>query len=118
MRPLELTAAPELPARSDAVRETADEQHDAPPPRVALAPVDTPRRTTDAAAQHTGEALHLEGLSKAAAVRIVRDADPNASAPQIVQRLAHHGIDADAAYVRTVLSRINKQRSTTDGGYL
>lgn len=118
MRPLELTAAPELPARTDAVSETPDERHDAPQLRVTLTPSDAPRRTADAAPQHTGEALRLEGLSKAAAVRIVRDADPNASAPQIVQRLAHHGIDADAAYVRTVLSRINKNRNATDGGYL
>jgi hypothetical protein len=117
MRPLEVTAAPELPTRSDAVRETPDETDDAPPQRAALAAVEAPRPITDAAPHRIGEALHLEGLSKAAAVRIVRDAHPNASAPQIVQRLAHHGIDADAAYVRTVLSRI-KNRNTTDGGYL
>lgn len=118
MRPLELTATPELPARSDAAGETADEQHDAPLPRVALAPTDAPRITRDATPQHISEALRSEGISKAAAVRIVRDAEPTASAPQIVQRLAHHGIEADAAYVRTVLHRINKQRATTDGGYL
>ncbi|MET8585763.1 hypothetical protein ABZX39_33570 [Streptomyces collinus] len=117
-RPLELTAAPEQPARSDAVGEVADERRDAPLPRVTPAPVAAPRPAADAPPQHTGEALSLEGLSKAAAVRIVRDADPSASAPQIVQRLAHHGIDADAAYVRTVLSRINRQRNATDGGYL
>jgi hypothetical protein len=117
-RPLELTAAPEPPARTDAVDETADEHRDAPQQRAALVPVEAPRRTSEAQQHHTGEALHLEGLSKAAAVRIVRDADPSASAPQIVQRLAHHGIEADAAYVRTVLSRINRQRNTTDGGYL
>ncbi|HEX5567102.1 MAG TPA: hypothetical protein VFY14_09305 [Streptomyces sp.] len=125
MRPLELTAAPELPQRTDAAGETADERHDAPQPRVALAPAKAPRIadaapriTADAAPQRTSEALRIEGLSKAAAVRIVRDADPTASAPQIVKRLAHHGIDADAAYVRTVLSRINRQRNTTEGGYL
>lgn len=118
MRPLELTAAPELPARTDAVSETPDERHDAPQPRATLTPAQAPRRTADAAPQHTSEALRIEGLSKAAAVRIVRDAEPNASAPQIVQRLAHHGIEADAAYVRTVLSRINRQRNSTDGGYL
>jgi hypothetical protein len=118
MRPLELTAVPELPARTAALDEAPDERHDAPTPRVTPVIPAAPRRTSDAAPQHTGEALHLDGLSKAAAVRIVRDADPNASAPQIVKRLAHHGIDADAAYVRTVLSRINRQRNTTDGGYL
>lgn len=118
MRPLELTAAPELPKRTDAVGETADGHRDAPQRRVTLAAAEAPHHTPDAVAPHTGEALHLEGLSKAAAVRIVRDAHPTASAPQIVQRLAHHGIDADAAYVRTVLSRINRQRNATDGGYL
>lgn len=117
-RPLELTAAPEIPELIDAVGEVADEGHDAPPPRVALTPAAAPRITDDADPQRTSEALPLQGLSKAAAVRIVRDADPNASAPQIVKRLAHHGIEADAGYVRTVLSRINRQRNTTDGGYL
>ncbi|MFD0509259.1 hypothetical protein ACFQ0G_53110 [Streptomyces chiangmaiensis] len=117
MRPLELTPVPELPARTDAVGETPDETDDAPAPRAALHAVAAPRPIADAATPQIGEALHLEGLSKAAAVRIVRDADPTASAPQIVKRLAHHGINADAAYVRTVLSRI-KNRNTTDGGYL
>lgn len=116
-RPLALNAAPELPHRTDTVGETPDERHDAPEPRVSLIPAEAPRITRDAAPQPTGEALPLQGLSKAAAVRRVRDADPTASAPQIVKRLAHHGIEADAAYVRTVLSRI-KQRNTTDGGYL
>lgn len=118
MRPLELTAAPDLPQRDDAPGEAADGGHDAPAQRAALAAPVAPRSITDAAKQRDDAPLQLEGLSKAAAVRIVRDADPNASAPQIVKRLAHHGIEADAAYVRTVLSRINRQRNTTDGGYL
>ncbi|NUS82686.1 MAG: hypothetical protein HOY75_08030 [Streptomyces sp.] len=121
MRPLQLGAAPELPelpAESDAPGEAADERHDAPPPRVTPIAPAAPRRTPDAEAMHTDDALRIQGLSKAAAVRIVRDAHPTASAPQIVQRLAHHGIEADAAYVRTVLSRINRQRNATDGGYL
>ncbi|MFJ3699515.1 hypothetical protein ACIPW9_36225 [Streptomyces sp. NPDC090052] len=96
--------------RTDAVGETADETHDAPLTRTAPAPH---------AAPHSGDvAPRLDGMSKAAAVRVVRDTDPTASAPQIVKRLAHHGVEADAAYVRTVLHRINKQRATTDGGYL
>lgn len=117
-RPLALTAAPDLPDRTDAVGEAADERHDAPEPRVALTPAAAPRITSDATPHQTGEAMPLQGLSKAAAVRRVRDAHPTASAPQIVEHLAHHGIEADAAYVRTVLSRINRQRNTTDGGYL
>ena len=121
MRPLELTATqplPELPQRSDAHGEAADERHDAPVQRVAPTAPAAPRLIHEAPPQDTDEALRIEGLSKAAAVRIVRDAHPTASAPQIVQRLAHHGIEADAAYVRTVLSRINRQRNATDGGYL
>lgn len=117
-RPLELTASPELPQLTDAGSEAADEGSDAPLSRVALTQAAAPRISHDAHPELISGALPLQGLSKAAAVRIVRDADPNASAPQIVKRLAHHGIEADAAYVRTVLSRINRQRSTTDGGYL
>jgi hypothetical protein len=117
-RPVTITASIEAPQRTDAVDETPDETDDAPQPRVSLTAPAAPRITSDAPQPRTGEALRLEGLSKAAAVRIVRDAEPTASAPQIVQRLAHHGIEADAAYVRTVLSRINRQRNTTDGGYL
>ncbi|MGV9891717.1 hypothetical protein [Streptomyces sp. NPDC003395] len=118
MRPLELTATPHQPTRTDALDEAPDERHDAPLPRVAPAPAAAPRPADDAQPHHTGEALRLEGLSKAAAVRIVRDAHPTASAPQIVERLAHHGIEADAAYVRTVLSRINQKRNGGNGGYL
>jgi hypothetical protein len=117
-RPLELVAVPEPPKRSQAVDETADETSDAPQPRVSLEAPAAPRRIDDASPHHISDALRLEGVSKAEAVRIVRAAEPTASAPQIVKRLAHHGIDADAGYVRTVLSRINRQRNTTDGGYL
>ncbi|MFW3477483.1 hypothetical protein [Streptomyces microflavus] len=95
--------------RTDTVRETTAQTHDAPLMRTAPDPVAAPRIT--------GEAQHLEGLSKAAAVRVMRDADPTASAPQIVERLAHHGIEADPAS-RTVLSRTKQQRNTTEGGYL
>ncbi|CAK7288658.1 hypothetical protein [Streptomyces misionensis] len=116
-RPLALTAAPESPTRTDAPSEVPDERHDAPLPRVAPVTAAAPRPAADAQPHHTGEALSLEGLSKAAAVRIVRDAHPTASAPQIVERLAHHGIEADAAYVRTVLSRTKQQRNG-NGGYL
>ncbi|KIF66303.1 hypothetical protein HY68_37025 [Streptomyces sp. AcH 505] len=96
--------------RTAALSEAADENRDAPLTRTTAA--------GDAAPHGDSEALHLAGMSKAAAVRAMRDADPAASAPQIVKRLAHHGVDADANYVRTVLSRINRQRAATDGGYL
>ena len=96
--------------RTAAIGEAPDQTSDAPLTRPTPIPV---------AAPHAGDAApRLDGMSKAAAVRAVRDADPAASAPQIVERLAHHGVEADAAYVRTVLSRINRQRNATDGGYL
>jgi len=95
--------------RAAAVSESPAQHDDAPLTQTA------PAR---AAAPLPGDAApRLDGMSKAAAVRAMRDADPAASAPQIVQRLAHHGIEADASYVRTVLSRVNRQRDTT-GGYL
>lgn len=95
--------------RTAAVGEVPDGASDAPLTRTAPARPAAPR-ITDAAPP-------LDGLSKAAAVRAMRDADPTASAPQIVKRLAHHGIDASDAYVRTVLSRTKQQRAG-DGGYL
>ncbi|MFE9812433.1 hypothetical protein [Streptomyces sp. NPDC005548] len=111
---LTASSAPHAPLRpgrdrTDAFSEAAAHTHDAPQmPHVA------PRT----GAPHAGDAaLHLDGLSKAAAVRVVRDALPAASAPQIVERLAHHGIEASDAYVRTVLSR-TKQRGAGNGGYL
>ncbi|MGQ4393782.1 hypothetical protein ACN6K5_003568 [Streptomyces violaceoruber] len=116
-RPLELTAAPEAMQRTEAVSETADETDDAPETRVPLTPAEAPRIIREAPLMRDSEALPLQGVSKAEAVRIVRAAEPTASAPQIVKRLAQQGIEADAGYVRTVLSRI-KQRNTTDGGYL
>jgi hypothetical protein len=116
-RPLELAAAPAPVQRTEAVGETADQTDDAPESRVPLTPAETPRITREAPLMHGSEPLPLQGVSKAEAVRIVRAAEPTASAPQIVKRLAQQGIEADAGYVRTVLSRI-KQRNTTDGGYL
>ncbi|MFE5482995.1 hypothetical protein [Streptomyces sp. NPDC056527] len=118
MRPLELTAGPQTSPDSDALGEVADQAGDTPLPRAALTQAPAPRRSTDAAAPHAGGALMLEGLSKADAVRTIRDADPTASAPQIVERLAHHGIETDAPYVRTVLSRTRQQRIKGNGGYL
>lgn len=116
-RPLELAAAPEPMQRTEAASETADQTDDAPEPRVPLTPAETPRITREAPLMRDSEPLPLQGVSKAEAVRIVRAAEPTASAPQIVKRLAQQGIEADAGYVRTVLSRI-KARNTTDGGYL
>lgn len=116
-RPMELTAAPETVQRTEAVSETPDQTTEAPQQPVSLATPAAPRRIDEAPPHHIGDTLRFDGVSKAEAVRIVRAAEPTASAPQIVKRLAHHGIEADAGYVRTVLSR-TKQRNATDGGYL
>jgi hypothetical protein len=111
---LSASSAPHTPIRpvrdrTDAFSEAAAHTHDAPQMPPAAPQTEAPH-TRDAA-------LHLDGLSKAAAVRIARDADPGASAPQIVDFLWHHGIDVSDAYVRTVLSR-TKQRNAGNGGYL
>ncbi|MGX1632657.1 hypothetical protein ACWGUL_01165 [Streptomyces albidoflavus] len=122
-RPMELPASPTphpaLPGDAptdDAPGETPDGADDAPLLRPVPASPAASRRAASQTMRDTSE-MRLTDMSKAAAVRVVRDKNPDASAPQIVERLAHHGVDADAAYVRTVLSRINKQRATT-GGYL
>lgn len=123
-RPLEITAS-EAPhqtpssdaARDDALGEAADHTHDAPMLRT-VPPTGLELRSAASDVMRPDTMMRLDGMSKAAAVRVMRDADPAATAPQIVQRLAHHGIDASDAYVRTVLHRIKQQRNTTDGGYL
>lgn len=68
--------------------------------------------------RHAEEAVRLAGMSKAAAVRIAHEADPSAGAPQIVARLAEHGITVTAKYVRSELSRDRKRRAASSGtGY-
>lgn len=97
--------------RTATVGEAPDQNRDTPLMQPA---------STRTASPHTdADAPQLRDMSKAAAVRAMREEHPTASAPQISERLAHHGIDADAAYVRTVLSRVKQQqRNTTEGGYL
>jgi hypothetical protein len=112
-----------------------------PQPRRAPATPDAPtvytRQNRDAAPRiitvpqaaspdaHTSDGLEaphdidLTALSKAAAVRAMRDAHPDAQAQQIADALAPHGITVNANYVRTVLSRASStdpQQGT--GGYL
>ncbi|MFH8581719.1 hypothetical protein [Streptomyces zaomyceticus] len=117
-RPMDMLVLQQTSPINDAPDETADQTDDAPLQRAALAPSAAPRRTVDTQQQTGSEALMLDGLSKADAVRTIRDADPTASAPQIVERLAHHGIETDAPYVRTVLSRTRQQRIKGNGGYM
>jgi hypothetical protein len=83
---------------------------------------DAPRRQTpvDEAefTRHADAALRLAGMSKAAAVRTVARRFPDDAAPQIVERLAQHGITVTASYVRTELSRERKRRTASSGtGY-
>jgi hypothetical protein len=76
----------------------------------------------DAASDDTPETQHdtdFAALTKADAVRVMRDALPDASPKQIADALVSRGVSADAAYVRTVFSRDARsapQQGT--GGYL
>lgn len=101
--------APPAPA-SDAPVKPAAQPHEAPPRQVAA--------ETASFERHADEAVRLAGMSKAAAVRTVYNADPSAGAPQIVKRLKEHGITVTAAYVRTELSRQRKRGAASSGtGY-
>lgn len=115
------TDAPALP-EGDAPREAAPQASDAPvtPPVASPAPkpVSLPvvREAKRSAAPRD---IDFASLSKAAAVRAVRDAFPSASPAEIAHHLAAHGITADAAYIRTVLSRTAKKTPRElSGGYL
>jgi hypothetical protein len=104
-------------AAHDAPNESARQDTDAPSriitvPRPAMADAGT----ADAPVS-LGD-VDFASLSKAGAVRVMRDALPDATAQQIVDALAPHGITADAAYVRTVLSRAAKTPPQGIGGYL
>jgi hypothetical protein len=120
-QPRAITASPAAqsrPAAHDAPGVVARQRHDAPP-RIITVPQ---AASSDAAESEALEAPHdvdLTTLSKAAAVRVMRDAHPDAPAQQIVDALAPHGITVNANYVRTVLSRASStdpQQGT--GGYL
>lgn len=120
------------PARPIAASPTDARRPVAPdtPRVVARQAVDTATRITtlrpsaaaEALVTDTAEALHdsdFAAMSKAAAIKAMRDALPEATAQQIADALAPHGITADAAYVRTVLSRAaQKSPQQGTGGYL
>lgn len=107
---------------NDATSEAADQTHDAPVAHTTLQPSAAPPSPPAATPAHHSAAsfaLRLDGLSKAAAVRAIREARPDASAGQIALHLAQHGIAADSAYIRTVLSRTKpKGQQPGNGGYL
>jgi hypothetical protein len=116
--PVPSAAVKEIGPASDAPVIRPALRAEAPPKRVPAAPrpaLAVPAATAASFDRHADDALRLAGLSKAAAVRAVHEADPAAAAPQIVTRLAEHGITATASYVRTELSRVRKRRRDTTG---
>lgn len=116
------------PVASEAPSEAAAQPTEAPvnsaSPQPAAAPASLPvQRPTSPEAKRSAPpaALHLDGLSKAAAVRVVREALPSASPAQIALHLEEHGITAEPGYIRTVLSRDTKPKGQTpprNGPYL
>jgi hypothetical protein len=106
------TPPSEAPMKRPALRAAAPQQRTTPTPAATPAPEAASSASFD---RHTDDALRLAGLSKAAAVRAVIEAHPAATAPQIAERLAEHGITATASSVRTVLSRERKRRRDTSG---
>lgn len=109
------SAAAVLPTTSPALLDGA------PTPRTVLAPAGeapvmpagqaheaAPKQAgTEASSfeRHADEAMRLAGMSKAAAICTVHEADPTSGAPQIVARLAEQGITVTAKQVRSELSR-------------
>lgn len=96
-------SAPEGGAPAAPVPPQQSAPHGAPHHEAPLRPVPPPADT--ARHDRTDDLLNLDGLSKAEAVRLMRKHYPDATAPQLVRRLAEHGIEAKDGYVRNVLSR-------------
>ncbi|WP_035796472.1 DUF2637 domain-containing protein [Kitasatospora mediocidica] len=119
-QPRAITAAPADTYRqtaNDAPGEAARQRSDAPP-RIITVPQPATADAGPAEATVSLGEVDFASLSKAAAIKAMRDALPDATAPQISDALASHGITADAAYVRTVLSRAAKTPPQGTGGYL
>jgi hypothetical protein len=112
--PPRITAAPKrlTPAARPAAASPKNDAPVKPAGQRSEAPEQRPAAAAAASASfdhHTADALRLVGMSKAAAVRTIHEAHPEDAAPQIVERLAGHGIAATASYVRTELSRHRKR---------
>lgn len=132
--PLPAVAEPEAPGSLTEVSASASEPEAAAPtappsappiPLAVLAPaVEAPvmpagqtheaapkQPLADAASfeRHADEAMRLAGMSKAAAICAVHQADPTSGAPQIVARLAEQGITVTAKQVRSELSRYRRR---------
>ncbi|MGW7248836.1 DUF2637 domain-containing protein [Streptomyces decoyicus] len=100
-QPEAITAAPAPVVRPEPVAE------DAPDP--AGQPAGTPRQPELDDIHRTerivDEALAGAGLSKADAVRRIRDALPSLNAVQVAEQMTRHGFETTDGYVRTVNSR-------------
>lgn len=110
------------PVADDAPAEAPAHADDAPVERREARPAPepaAPRITSVVKRSEAPRITDIASLSKAAAVRAIRDAYPAASNAEIARHLAQHGITADAAYIRTVLSRTAKKTDRPmPGGYL
>jgi hypothetical protein len=105
------TAAPAK--RTAAPAKRAATSGGAAPVKPAAQASAAPQQRSDADAaftRHADQALVLAGMSKAAAIRALHAAHPEESAPQLVQRLALHGIAAKDSSVRAELARDRQRR--------
>lgn len=113
---------PAAPEADDAPAEAPAHVSDAPVERREARqtpPPAAPRVTSVVKGSEAPRITDIASLSKAAAVRAIRDAYPAASNAEIAHHLAQHGVTADAAYIRTVLSRTAKKTDRPmPGGYL
>ncbi|MEV8324530.1 DUF2637 domain-containing protein [Kitasatospora sp. NPDC056731] len=120
-QPQAITASPVVRQGGEAhdAHDDAARQRREAPPRIITVPQGTASLASCGDAIAAPDDVDFASLSKAAAVRVMRDANPDASAQQIADALKPHGITTDAAYVRTVMSRASSaapQQGTA--GYL
>lgn len=100
-QPEAITAAPAPAARPEPVVEDAPDPTGRPAGSPRQPELDGTRRTE----RIVDEALTGAGLSKADAVRRIRDALPSLNAVQVAEQMTRHGFDTTDGYVRTVKSR-------------
>ncbi|MDT0381409.1 hypothetical protein RM572_21865 [Streptomyces sp. DSM 42041] len=130
-RPLALDAAPaarplpvsggaphDAPADAAAHQGEADEApHDAPHPQHEEQPAQQGRPPLVPVPPHGTQpppALDLTELPKSKAVLLMKEKHPGDSAPQIVRRLAEHGVEVTDGYVRTALGRAARKAQQND----
>ncbi|MFJ9468346.1 DUF2637 domain-containing protein [Streptomyces caniferus] len=107
-QPEAITAAPGPAARPEPVAEDAPDPASLPAGSPRPPEVDDTRRTE----RIVDEALACAGLSKADAVRRIRDALPSLNAVQVAEQMTRHGFNTTDGYVRTIKSRdANKSKT-------